>query len=458
MGVLVLLPALVQPTLGLVIAAGAAALWLASKSIAYPLALAGIPTVIEAILGYDPFPKGAVTFAFVAWIVIAIAFALMRKSHQSAMRALMSAPVLLSFILLGVMALRLGPSPAEAYGSTKVQLYVADNLVFMVAAIFVGTTRRDLRLSFSILLAVTSCGALLLMFKLLSGSVHAEFEGRFSLSAEEYPIYLGRESADGVILAIYAVLAATRAWARMAAIAVLPLLTVALLAAGSRGPVVAFAAGLVVFLALIASGRRARQRLLLVATGLLGAGIVVPLALPSSSVGRAISTLVGSSSGLSSNGRTELWAEAYTVFAKHPLWGLGTGGFAWLSPGKLYPHNLLLEMAVELGIIGALLIIGIIAGFTTRLIAAWRTATDRDKIDAATLIALFVMIFVNALFSGAIQDNSDLWIWGGVGVGMSCRLMASRKRYRIGTSNSWHPHGTETIPIPSSGLALLSGE
>lgn len=431
LGALALVPVIAQPILGIVLVAAVLAVWLAWKSIAYPLALASIPTVVEAIIGYNPLPKGGVTFLFAAWIGLAIMFAVMRKTHEQATRALLSAPVLLSFVLLGVMLLRLGSSPGEAYGSTKVQHFIANNLIFMIGAVFVGSSRRDLRLALSIFLIIAACGGLLLVFKLLSGGLHATFDNRFALSADEYPIYLGRSSADGVILAIYAVLAASRLWTRMAAMAVLPLLLVALVASGSRGPVLAFAVGLIVFMGLISASREARRRLQLVGVTLLAAVVVVPLALPSSSIGRAISTLLGSGAGLSSNGRSELWAKAFTGFAQHPLFGLGTGGFASLNPPLPYPHNLLLEMSVELGVIGLLLVSSIIVGFARRLFGAWRAMIGRDKVEAATLIALFVMALVNAMFSGAVQDNSELWVWGGIGVGMSVRIPLRRASTRL---------------------------
>lgn len=429
--------------MGLELAGAVVALWLAWKSVAYPLALAGIPTIIEAIVGHNPLPKGGVTLLFAAWIGVAVMFAAARRTQTPATRALISVPVLLSLTLLGIMLLRLGPSPDEAYGSTKVQLFVADNLLFMIAAVFVGARRDELRLALSILLIVAACGAILLMFKLLSGGFQSRFDSRFSLSASEYPIYLGRESADGIVLAIYVVLAAARLWTRMAAVAVIPLLLVALIAAGSRGPVVAFVMGLIVLLGLVAASGRARRRLLLVGAGMLGAAIVVPLALPSSSIGRAVSTLLGSGGGLSSNGRSELWAQAYGAFAAHPLLGIGTGGFASLDPTLLYPHNLLLEMSVELGLVGTLLIVSVIVGFAARLFRVWRSTGGRDKVEAAALIALFVMIFVNALFSGAIQDNAELWIWGGMGVGMSSRLVARRRGDR--PAHTIGPHGNAAV-------------
>jgi O-antigen ligase len=417
-----LLPALTQPVYGVLLVGAVGGIWLAKRSIAYPLALAGIPTIIEAITGSDPLPKGGVTFIFAAWIGVGVAFAALRGTHPAAGRGLMSAPVLLSLVLLAVMILRLGPSPAQEYGSSKVQLYVADNLVFLLGAVFVGSSRRDLRLFFAILLAVATGEALLLMLKLLSGGLHMTFEGRFALSAHEYPIYLGRDSADGLIVAIYTVLTATRTWTRMAAVAVLPLLAVGLLAAGSRGPVVACLIGVVVLVALTSTKGRARKRLLLAGGGLLGAMIVVPLILPGSAIGRALSAIVGGTSGLSTNGRAGLWAKAFTGFAQHPLLGLGTGGFSALNPTLPYPHNILLEAGVELGIVGVALIVGIVFGAGRRIFACWRDGLGRDRADAAVLAALFVSALVNALVSGAIQDNKEIWVWGGLGVGMAARM------------------------------------
>jgi O-antigen ligase len=341
------------------------------------------------------------------------------------------------------MLLRLGSSPAQEYGSTTVQLYVADNLVFLIGAVFVGSSRRDLHLFFAILLTVATGEALLLMLKLLSGGLHMTFEGRFALSTHEYPIYLGRDSADGLIVAIYTVLTATRTWTRMMAVAVLPLLAVGLLAAGSRGPVVACLIGVVVLVALTSTKGRARQRLLLAGGGLLGAMIVVPLILPGSAIGRALSAIVGGASGLSSNGRAALWAKAFTGFAQHPFLGLGTGGFYSLNPTLPYPHNILLEAGVALGIVGVLLILGIVLGAGKRIFACWREGLGRDRADAAVLAALFVSALINALVSGAIQDNKEIWVWGGLGVGMAAR-MALLGQSRRG------PVGRTTTPAPAS--------
>jgi O-antigen ligase len=422
LGVLILAPALTRPEVAIALVAAIVAVGLAWKSIAYPLAAAGVPPLVDAIVGSNPLPKGGFTFLFSAWIALAVFFAVIQGRTHVAPRALMRAPIVLSLALLGLMLLRLSSSPAEAYGSMKVQLYIADVLIILVGAVFVGASRRDLELFIGLTFVILAIGALLFIFDLLSGSAHMVAPERFSLTAQEYPIYLGRASAEGVLIAIYLILAAKRTAVRLYAFAITPALLVALIAAGSRGPLVAFVFGLFALLALVAAGGRARRRLIPVVGALLIAIVFVPLLVPASSIGRSLSTILGSASGLSSNGRSELWSQAYAAFGSHVFAGVGWGGFAALNPEELYPHNLLLEVAVELGIFGAAIVVGILVGATRRLMKVWRAARGTEKLMSALLLSLLLTALVNAMFSGAIQDNGPVWLWAGLGVGMSARL------------------------------------
>src|SRR5205807_7707964 len=106
---------------------------------------------------------------------------------------------------------------------------------------FVGTRRRDTERFFVLMLTISAAGALLLMAELATGTASNVIANRFSTSAQEYPIQLGRSSSDGLLLAIYAMLAWRSLPGRFWATAMFPALTVTLIAAGSRGPVVAFA-------------------------------------------------------------------------------------------------------------------------------------------------------------------------------------------------------------------------
>jgi len=432
--VLAMLPLLRSPLLSVALVAVLIGAVIAWRWPAVPLALAGIPPLVDAIAGSNPLPSGGFTLLFSAWITAAVVFALARPGHSLALRTIVfSVPVLASVALLGLMLIRLGVSPDQAYGSSKVQLFAADVLVVLAGAVLVGTRSRYVNLFVLVLLAIDAAGALIFIYDLAAGAAHTVFNGRYSISAAEYPIDMGRASAEGLLLAIYTMLSASRRSIRVAGMAATPVLAIALAGAGSRGPVVAFALGLLTLLGLSATNRRSRQRVLVAAGVLLLAIVAVPLVVPSSSIARSLSTIIGSASGLSSNGRSQLWAVALASFSHHLWLGLGTGGGATLVPGLLYPHNLFLEVATELGIIGIAGLFLVLGGFIQALGRCWRLTAGPERLVGALLIAMFVTALVNAQFSDPIQSNGSVWLWGGIAVGMSARLAARRD------ASSTHP-------------------
>lgn len=225
-------PALDRLTYTFALLAMAAGAWVASRSLAIPLALGSVPPLVDAIVGYDPLPKGGFTFLFAAWIALAVGFIVIRGQHQLPVKALMCVPALASFALLGLMLLRLGVSPDESYGSMKVQLYVADVLIFFVGAVFVGARQVEIETFVKVSFFVAAAGALLFLFNLIVGTAQPLVGGRYSLAAQEYPIELGRASSDGLLIAIYLVLCTSSRRLRLLALACCPLLAVAMLAAG----------------------------------------------------------------------------------------------------------------------------------------------------------------------------------------------------------------------------------
>lgn len=422
-------PLLREPLLSVALVAVLAFGFVAWRSPAVPLALVGIPPLVDAIFGTDPLPSGGFTFLFSAWITVAVAFALLRGGRGLAIRALvLSIPVLASFALLGFMLLRLGISPDQSYGSTKVQLYAADVLIVLVGAVFVGTRSDYVAIFVLGLLIVDSTGALIFLVNLVGGAARTVVGGRYSLNADEYPIDLGRASAEGLLVAVYTVLSANRRAIRWGAMVAVPILAVALAAAGSRGPVVGLAFGLLALLALTAVNPRARRRLIVVAAVFMLAVVVVPLVVPSSVLARAFSSIIGSASGLSSNGRSQLWAIALAHFSNHLWIGVGTGGSASFVSGIEYPHNILLEVSVEFGLVGLSLLVLVLGGFVSALYRCWRLAQGADRLVVALFVSLFLTGFVNANFSDPIQGNGSLWLWGGLTIGMSARLMAQSSR------------------------------
>ena len=418
---LALAPAFARPQLGLLVALAPVLVFLAARSVAYPVALLGIPTLVIAFTNSDPFPNGSVSAARFAWIALAILLAVAARRVRLPVDAFLSLPVLSSVLLGLFMLMRLAGSPASDYGSLKTKLFFLLNLTLLLAGVVIGQRRKSLNIYLVLALVVAGMSAAVLLYRLIRGDAQMLFDSRFSISSEVNPIQLGREAADGLIIGVYVLLAARSTTLRFAALALLPALGVALVGAGSRGPMLGLLVGLVVLLALTLQERAARVRLI----SLAGVGVLIALLtaelLPGGSISRSLDFLTGSGSGLSSNGRSTLWQEASTVISNHPLAGIGTGGFQAVDTLNVYPHNLFLEIGSELGFVGLALLLAFFATTAATFVRAWRSSVGDDRFRTAVVAALFAAAFVNAMFSGDIQTNAGVWFTAGLGVGLTMR-------------------------------------
>lgn len=416
-----LLPLIAQPVLGIAAALGVVALLVAARSPAYPVALAGLPAIVIAMHGSNPLPRGAVAVGLFAWTAIAVAFAMARDETTLPGTTWFSAPVVLALALGGLMLARLGSSPDSGYGASKLELYFAENVALLVAGIAIARRRDDFDLLVVLTLVITALAGVVLAFALAGGTAQTGVGGRYGLSPEENPIQLGRDAALGVVTAAYLLLSSRLARNRLLALAALPVTAIALTASGSRGPVLGLFLGLLVLVAMVARDRSSRRRLVLLGVGIFVAGVAVVQLVPSQNVGRALVFLQGGGSGLSSNGRVQLWSHAWDAAVAHPFFGLGTGGFASLNLGELFPHNLLLEVAAELGVAGLLLVAGLLFVSIGGLVRTWRAAVGPDRLRVSFAGALFALALTNALVSGDIDTNSTLWLAIGLIAGLAGR-------------------------------------
>ena len=395
---------------------------LARVSPAVPLGCIGLPTLVIALLGHDPFGAGTVRAAMFGWTILSVAFFVHRKGLAAG--SFLNVPVTASVLVGVVLLVATFHSPDPSYGWFKTEDFAAVNLVAMVAAVCISQCADDFDLFATLTLAVAVAAALVLLHGLHAGDLNSSVGGRYSIAADEHPIELGRDAATGILLALYLAAGARRRLVRGLALAALPILAVALFAAGSRGPVLGLVASGVVFIALAARSSVARRRIALVALGVATSVAVVPRVVPHNDVSRGLQVLVNGL-GASSNGRSQLWSEATTVFGNHTLFGIGTGGFAYLEPVQRYPHNLILELAVETGILGAGLALWAIAIAYRKSLATWRhSLDDRTRLASALVVAFLTGAAVNAGLSGDLPINGAVWI----GVGLACGGWAAARR------------------------------
>jgi O-antigen ligase len=95
--------------------------------------------------------------------------------------------------------------------------------------------------------------------------------------------------------------------------------------------------------------------------------------------------------------------------------------------GEVYPHNLLVEVGAELGILGLILLVGAVFAAVRMLAATRRSLVEGVSTRASLVIAMFVMAVTNSMLSGDIPTNSSLWLAMGVGLGLSAQRLEAKR-------------------------------
>jgi O-antigen ligase len=417
--VVVTLPVLrINPYLALALVIAAIATVLACRSVIYPVALAGVPSLFIGFWGSNPFPGRAVFLGLTVWLLIGIGYAFAVGLWPQGAGKLAFAPLALTATIAVLLMVRI---QIGSYPTAKVELFLLQDVPLLVAGILIASRRVVFRRYLLLVLTMALANAALLVEKISSGNATKVFTGRFTIDVDFNPIAAGRVAASGILIAVALVLS-SQPGRRLYGLACVPFLAVALLSSGSRGPVLALLLAFVALVALTLKDRSVRSRLLFVAAGFSAGVAFAPALVPSTALSRATGFLTGDTAALSSNGRTHLWSRAIDIFSAHPLAGVGTGGFATYEPVFRYPHNIVLESAAELGVVGGAAVVVLLAAALRTAVRNWSDArAESDVVDAALAAALLVAAVVNALLSDAIESTDTLWLAIGLVYGLRVR-------------------------------------
>ena len=200
-------------------------------------------------------------------------------------------------------------------------------------------------------------------------------------------------------------------------IALMAIFLVAALFTGSRGPLVSFVAAIGIIGMILPGKTRIRTIWLLVSLTIFF--IVTLMLLPEGLVARlklfAGSEIVYSESGIQVMStvlhRFELWKMALAVWLNSPLHfllGMGSAGYAGLFPWRdfSYPHNLLLELLVEFGILGAGIFSIHVILILTKVGARYRSGLGKEEL---MWLVGFLIYFISTMFSGDLNSNRLFW-------------------------------------------------
>lgn len=223
-------------------------------------------------------------------------------------------------------------------------------------------------------------------------------------------IAAGRLLCAAALLTFLGIFAVTQPMIRVALAGMSAMFVVGALLTASRGPLLAL--GVSVVFALLASRRFVSGKVRASAITLIVGMLFVIL--------RQGIELDDRLASAGSTGREGLQATAWRTMTEQPF-GIGWGNlYNYLSGSDAitsqgydqYPHNVLLEVGSEAGIIGLLILIFI-------LTRAAKTPGLRDSPEGLALAAVSVYAFTGAMFSSDIIGNRLCWVLLGILLGCS---------------------------------------
>lgn len=300
-------------------------------------------------------------------------------------------------------------TPSPQYGIWKTEAYLLFNLVGMMGIIlFSGefSSQRRIILSAAILGIVTCVLSIHDIF-----TYNLEWK-RFS--GYSNPIWLSR-SVGAYVFAILVVILTTKYRSlKLCLFVVMGGLFYIMFHTGSRGPVFSFFITLAFIPFLLPGKSLIRKMAIFLVFTILGIFLFVKI--PSEAQERYLILLRpgGYIEDTSAPARLYLYGTAFNLFLAKPILGSGTGGFSLFSyglDGRIYPHNIFLEIGSELGMVGlALFILFLLLNVAKiKKLIIPLSGIDKSNIFLIWATLLFIFSCVNAMVSGDIASNSTLW-------------------------------------------------
>jgi len=119
-----------------------------------------------------------------------------------------------------------------------------------------------------------------------------------------------------------------------------------------------------------------------------------------------------------------MWEEGIKDFKENPIFGIGFGN----SVGGLgFPHNIIIEIGVEFGILGLFLFLTLCYLTIEKAIKFIRDENNRDlNLLMKLSFVLFFYSLVEAMFSGYITNQTQLFMSMGL-IGSLLRIRASER-------------------------------
>ncbi len=305
-------------------------------------------------------------------------------------------------------------SPDKPYGSIKALRFILFNgLLFTIPQIIRFDRKKIVDLFFYTALAVSFLGWAQIIYTLF---YPVDLAMRISIISSINEVWMGRILSTGIILSFALAFGfKVRSNGVLYLLLSTPGMFWGILIVGTRGPMMT--ALLALFILFLFHKKRSSVELLTIFSALLfvfSAGVLLFIRRLVGFSSRILLNPADLQTDISTLHRIWAWAKCIELIPQNLFLGIGTGGFRpigialfpWLNVTYAYPHNLLLEVLTENGIFAFALLIVLLILTIKRLISLNTKYYDLSLV----LFLLFLHFFLNAMVSGDITMNSDLWL------------------------------------------------
>lgn len=317
--------------------------------------------------------------------------------------------LLILMIMFGVIY-----SADKAYGAIKTIRFILFNgLLFTIPLIIRFDREKIIDLIFFTALAVSFLGWTQIIYSLYFS---VDLSTRVSIIPSINEVWMGRIFSTGIILS-FALAFGFKIKTKGVLYLLLstPGMFWGILVVGTRGPMLT--AIMALFIIILFHKKRTWSEFITIFSGLLivfAIFIIFFVRRLSVFSSRILLNPADLQTDISTLHRLWAWAKCFELIPQNFLLGIGTGGFRpvgialfpWLNVTYAYPHNLFLEILTENGIIAFVLFIALLISVVKALINLYKNHYDMFL----CFIVLFLHFFLNAMVSGDITMNSDLWL------------------------------------------------
>jgi O-antigen ligase len=367
---------------------------------------------------------GVLDYTVLCAILVLVTMAYSFIKRGGPLREIISIPLGIYLLLAGLLLFGLGYTSAPNYGLEKSSRFATFSLIAFLAPTVFADRLRDIRLIMGTLL---SAGIILSVGTIIApqASVVQAYETARGSFLESNPLDTATKVGTAATIAFcLAIMAHTSKPLRIFSVAAVCVMMVGIIFTQSRGPFLSLVS---TWLAAIFICRRGVSKgwQPFIVGAIVAATIIAFISLPSEVTSR-ITNIWRSSydTKQASLTRTDLYAWAIERFPERPVLGHGTGAWAVDRENQditLYPHNIILELLYEQGLVGAALIIL----FIWFIFRRWRQASrliylyePHIHLEIFQLVhiggLMFLFTLLEAMFSFDINGNRLMFFCAGL--------------------------------------------